>query len=81
MHLIHGGDVYSARQKMKQEPLDFSANINRWGCRRGLSARRRMRCSNVRSIQTHFAGNCVQRLRRMRASQRNRSSVETVRRI
>ncbi len=31
MHLIHGGDVYSARQKMKQEPLDFSANINPMG--------------------------------------------------
>lgn len=31
MHLIHGGDVYSARQKMKQEPLDFSANINPTG--------------------------------------------------
>ena len=31
MHLIHSGDVYSARQKMKQEPLDFSANINPMG--------------------------------------------------
>lgn len=31
MHLIHGGDVYSARQKMKQELLDFSANINPMG--------------------------------------------------
>ena len=31
MHLIHGGDVYSARQKMKQEPLDFSANITPMG--------------------------------------------------
>ena len=31
MHLIHGGDVYSARQKMKREPLDFSANINPMG--------------------------------------------------
>ena len=35
MHLIHGGDVYSARQKMKQEPLDFSANINPMGMRPG----------------------------------------------
>ena len=31
MHLIHGGDVYSARQKMKQEPLDFSVNSNPMG--------------------------------------------------
>ena len=31
MHLIHGGDVYSARQKMNQDPLDLSANINPMG--------------------------------------------------
>lgn len=31
MNLIHGGDVYSARQKARREPLDFSANINPLG--------------------------------------------------
>lgn len=31
MHLVHGGDVYSARQRLGKEPLDFSANINPLG--------------------------------------------------
>ena len=38
MNLIHGGDVYSARQKSGGEPLDFSANINPLGMPPGVVA-------------------------------------------
>lgn len=31
MNIVHGGDIYSVRQKVGEEPLDFSANINPLG--------------------------------------------------